>query len=221
MSNYFVPASEATIHLLTRLERLENISVRALLLTALFTGMRSGELRALQWADIDTQRGLINMSKSIDDLNRATTPKTKSGVRIVQIDMRLAVFLAQYYREQRDYIEAARGRVADNGIVFPATTTGEHMNRGYPNRVIKTLIRDTDLPRDLHIHSLRHCFTSILINTGADAKVVQTALGHSRVATTLDIYAHVFAATLAKSMQGVSLALTDSGNIFGVEMTSG
>ena len=84
-------------------------------------------------------------------------------------------------------------------------------------KFIKTLIRDTDIPQDLHIHSLRHCFTSILINTGADAKKVQAALGHSSVTTTQDIYSHIFAETLARSMQSVSLALADGGSIFGIE----
>ena len=200
---------------LARLEKLENINVRALLLTALFTGMRSGELRALHWTDIDTVNGLITVSKSIDDTNNETTPKTASSVRIVQIDIRLAAFLAHYHIEQKAHIEAMRGRIADNGIVFPAITTGKYMNRNYPNKVIKSLIRDTDIPEDLHIHALRHSFTSILINTGADAKKVQAALGHSRVTTTQDIYTHIFAETLAMSMQGVSLALTDGDSIFG------
>ena len=206
---------------LTRLERLDNISVRALLLTALLTGMRSGELRALEWADIDTQRGLIDVNKNLDDLNRLTTPKTKASARFVQIDFRLAAFLEDYHNKLQSYIDAMRGRIEDNGITFPAISTGRYMNRHYPNRIIKTLIRGTDIPQDLHIHSLRHCFTSILINTGADARKVQAALGHSRVTTTLDIYSHVFAETLAKSMQGVSLALMDGGDIFGIETQEG
>jgi integrase len=202
---------------LARLERLDNISVRALLSTALFTGMRSGELRALQWTDVDTQRGLIEVNKNLDDMNRTTTPKTKASSRFVQIDFRFAGFLNHYHGEQQAYIVAMRGRVADNGIVFPAITTGKYMNRNYPNKVIKDLVHGTDIPQDLHIHSLRHCFTSILINTGADAKKVQAALGHSSVTTTQDIYSHIFAETLARSMQGVSLALVDGDNIFGVD----
>jgi integrase len=202
---------------LTRLERLGNISVRALLLTALFTGMRSGELRALQWTDIDTQRGLVDVNKSLDDIDNSTTPKTRASSRILQIDLRLAAFLDGYHGEQQAYIDAMRGRVSDNGIVFPAITTGEYMNRNYPNRVVKSLIRDTGISPKLHIHSLRHCFTSILINTGADVKKVQAALGHSRVTTTQDIYSHIFAETLARTMQGVSLALVEGDNIFGIK----
>ncbi|MCL2198761.1 MAG: site-specific integrase [Defluviitaleaceae bacterium] len=201
---------------LARLEKLENMSVRALLLTALFTGARSGELRALKWADVDTQQGLINISKSIDAKNRITTPKTKKSTRIIQIDFRLAAFLEHYYCEQQAYIDDMRGRIADNGIVFPAITTGDYMNRHYPNSVIKGLIRDTDIPQGLHIHSLRHSFTSIMINDGADAKLVQSALGHSRLQTTMDVYGTIFAETLAKSMQGVSFTLTNGGNIFGI-----
>jgi len=202
---------------LTKLAKLININVRALLLTALYTGMRSGELRALLWTDIDIQRRLIYVNKNLDDINRVTTPKTKSSDRIVQIGFPLAAFLEQYHLEQQANINAMSGRVADNGIVFPAISTGDYMNRAYPNKVIKSLIRGTDIPQGLHIHSLRHCFTSILINTGADAKKVQAALGHASITTTQDIYSHVFAETLAESMQGVSLALSDSGNIFGIE----
>jgi integrase len=202
---------------LTRLEKLENISVRALLVTALFTGMRSGELRALQWPDVDLQHGLINIYRNLDNQNRETTTKTKAGTRIIQIDIRLAAFLGQYRMEQQGYVAAMHGRIADNGIVFPAITTGKRMNCNYPNKVIKSLIRDTDIPADLHLHSLRHCFASILINNGADAKRVQAALGHSRVTTSMDIYSHIFAETLARSLQGVSLALTEGDNIFGAE----
>lgn len=81
--------------------------------------------------------------------------------------------------------------------------------------IIKDIIRDTNIPQELHIHSLRHSFTSILINNGADVKKVQAALGHSKVTTTHDVYSHLFAETLAKSLQGVSLALSDGDNIFG------
>jgi site-specific recombinase XerD len=204
---------------LTRLGKLENISVRAMLVTALFTGMRSGELRALQWGNVDTQRGLIHVIDNLDEKSRATTTKTKASNRYVQIDLRLSAFLDSYHDEQREYISSMRGRIADNGIVFPAITTGKHMSRVYPNKVIKTLIRDTDIPQNLHIHSLRHSFTSILINTGADAKKVQAAIGHKHVTTTLDIYSHIFAEVLARSMQSVSLTLADGeSNIFGIGM---
>jgi integrase len=55
-----------------------------------------------------------------------------------------------------------------------------------------------------------------MINDGADAKKVQAALGHSRLQTTMDVYGTIFAETLAKSMQGVSLTLTNGGDIFGI-----
>jgi len=199
---------------LAGLKKLNNISVRALLLTALFTGMRSGELRALQWNDVDIQSCLINVNKNLDGKNRITSPKTKSSFRYVQISLPLARFLEQYRDELQAYIVAMRGRIADNGIVFPSITTGEYMNCSYPNKVIKNLILGTDISQGLHMHSLRHCFTAILINAGADPKLVQTALGHSSITTTQDIYGHIFAETLAKKLQGVSLSLTPGDSIF-------
>ena len=55
-----------------------------------------------------------------------------------------------------------------------------------------------------------------MINDGADAKLVQSALGHTRLQTTMDVYGTIFAETLARTMQGVSFALTNGGNIFGI-----
>ncbi|MCL2146362.1 MAG: site-specific integrase [Synergistaceae bacterium] len=203
---------------LKRLAGLDNISVRALLLVALYTGMRSGELRALKWTDINIQSCLIRVSKTLDDMNNVTPPKSTSSIRYVQIDYRLAAFLSSYYRELQAYISSMNGLIKDNGLVFPAITTGGYMNKDYPGDVIKGLIIDTDIPQNLHLHSLRHCFASIQINTGADAKSVQAALGHARVTSVLDIYSHVFAETLARNAHGVSFALIGDGDsVFGNE----
>jgi integrase len=200
---------------LMRLGKNENISVRAALVTALYTGMRSGELRALLWSDIDLQRGFIHVKETVDNKQRNGKPKTKESRRIIKVENRLASFLAEYKVQLDEYISSARGFV-NNGIVFPAITTGRYMNSNVLNDTIKRLIAGTIIPQNLHCHSLRHSFASLTIDGGASVKDVQAALGHSRSVTTLDIYVHSFETAQARLMQGVSLALSDNDSIFGI-----
>ena len=143
-----------------------------------------------------------------------TTPKTKSSVRYAPIDSLLSNALEQYYNELQAYIKSMRWCVADTGIVFPAMTTGGYMGREYPNCIIKKLIRNTNLPQGLHMHSLRHGLASLAINDGADAKVVQAMLGHASVTITQNLYSHIFSETQAKSAQRITLSLTDGNSIF-------
>ncbi|MCL1886165.1 MAG: site-specific integrase, partial [Dehalococcoidia bacterium] len=212
--NHIVMNNEQTRLFLSMVTKLENISMRALLVTALFTGMRSGELRALHWADIDTRNGIIRVNKNLDDMGNITTTKTKSSSRYVPIAQQLAMALEQYHGELRAHIESMGGCVADKGIVFPSITTGDYMSRGIPNLAIKSLIRNTDLPQGLHLHSLRHGFASLAINDGADAKVVQGLLGHASVTITQDIYSHIFGETQAKYAQRITLSVTSGNSIF-------
>jgi len=201
---------------LSRLEKLNNHSIRALLLTALFTGLRCGELRALTWNDYDPLNGLIHINKTVDDKNTVTKPKTRASVRYVPINANHCAFLNDYRKGQAAFIASTNGRVTDNGLMFP-NTTGGYLANTRPNEIIKTLIAGTDISKNLSIHCLRHSFTSILINGGADVKTISSIIGHANTQTTLNIYSHVFAETAARHTQAVSLALTDGNNIFGVK----
>ncbi|GHU44836.1 hypothetical protein FACS1894111_12690 [Clostridia bacterium] len=192
---------------LSRLSTVEHIAVRALLVTELFTGARTGELRALTWQDINLDIGTIDISKSVDTKGRVTPPKTKSSVRIIRIDALLIGFLHQYREQQDAQIIDLGSRWIDNNIVFP-NLTGGYLNACLANRILKKLITGTDIDPNLHTHSLRHSFASILIDSGANVKTVQDALGHSSSGVTLDIYSHSFAEARARATQAVSLAIT-------------
>jgi integrase len=196
--------------LLSNLKNIEHISVRAILITELFTGARTGELRALTWNDINLDTGYIDICKSADQKGRVTPPKTKSSVRIIRIDAVLINFLRQYRQEQSKQITAAGSRWTDNNLVFP-NLTGGYLSSCLANRAIKDCIQGTDITPTLHAHSLRHSFASILIDSGANVKTVQDALGHSSSSITLDIYSHSFAEARAKATAAVSLAIT-AGN---------
>jgi len=90
-----------------RLGKVNNIGVRGLLLAALFTGARTGELRALTWNDINFEKGLIIINKSVDSKNRVTLPKTKSSNRIIKATSFLINFLFQHRRDVQYYATGA------------------------------------------------------------------------------------------------------------------
>jgi integrase len=199
---------------LANLSAIEHIGVRAILITELFTGARTGELRALTWSDVNLhlvdaagEYGLVNISKSVDDKNRTAPPKTKSSNRIIKIDDVLLLFLRQYRQAQAEQIAAAGSRWTDNNLVFPSLTGG-YMSANLPTKIVKRCIKDTDIDPKLHAHSMRHSFASILIDSGANVKTVQDALGHSSSRMTLDTYMHSFEEARAKATQAVSLAIT-------------
>ncbi|GHU47432.1 hypothetical protein FACS1894120_5450 [Clostridia bacterium] len=204
---------------LTNLSSIEHDGVKAILITELFTGARTGELRALLWTDVnlclsDTigEYGLISISKGVDEKNRIAPPKTKLSNRIIKIDGFLLSFLRQYKQRQSENAVSLGSRWIDNNLVFPSTT-GEYMSANLPTKIVKRCIKGTDINPKLHAHSLRHSFASILINSGANVKTVQDALGHASSRMTLDTYTHSFAEARAKATQAVSLSITGGENL--------
>jgi integrase len=192
---------------LKRLAEVENISIKAFLVTALLTGVRSGELRALKWSELNLEKGLLSVIHSVDKNGKLNPPKTKSSVRIIRLDAALTGILRAYKSEQNEYSRSIGDLWTENDLVFP-NTTGGYMTGGTPNQALKRLIRDTDIPPALHVHSLRHSFASIGIASGATAPTVAAALGHSSTQTTLEIYAHAFTEQQAEMVAAVSLAIT-------------
>ena len=87
---------------------------------------------------------------------------------------------------------------------------GEYMSKNYINLQFKRLLKKHDF-LDIHIHDLRHANASLLINMGIPTKVISEHLGHCDTRTTENIYAHVFAETLAQTSDAISQALAGAG----------
>jgi len=206
---------------LVNLSNVEHLGVKGLLITGLFIGARTGELRALTWNDVNLslsdalgEYGLVSISKSVDAKNRVGPPKTRSSNRIIKIDGVLLAFLQDYKQRQTEQVTAAGSLWTDNNLLFPSLTGG-YMSANLPTKIVKRCIRGTDIDPKLHAHSMRHSFASILIDSGANVKTVQDALGHASSRMTLDTYTHSFAEARAKATQAVSLAITGGGKILG------
>ena len=166
---------------------------RAIWATALYAGMRRGELLGLRWEDVDLQAGLIRVERAFDPrAGLFVAPKSRAGVRRVPIAAALREFLiAQRLRAGRT-----------NGLVFGASGT-EPFDSAAAARRAKAVWRNAGLV-PIGLHEARHTFASLMIAAGVNAKALATYMGHSSVTITYDRYGH-----LMPGNEGEAAALLD------------
>lgn len=187
------------------------------------TGLRVGEVTGLRWCDIDLKENLIDVNHTLVYYNHAengcyfniNTPKTKAGVRNVP----MLEFVKQAFIEERKYqiANGIRCNVKIDGytdFIF-VNRFGATQHQGTLNKALRRIIRDCNdevlekneknpvlLPR-FSCHSLRHTFTTRMCEAGVNIKVIQDALGHSDISTTLNIYADVTKELKKKEFEGL------------------
>jgi integrase len=168
---------------------------RPILLTAIFTGLRSSELRGLRWTDIDLKKSELHVRQRVDQYGNFGAPKSESGERVIPLPPIVANTL-------REWKLACPKSTYD--LVFPTGkgTPGNHanlVNRGLgPVQIAAGVIDAAGKAKYSGLHALRHFYASWCINSTADgglglsAKAAQGRLGHSTIAMTLDVYGHLF-----------------------------
>ena len=187
------------------------------------TGLRVDEVTGLRWCDIDLKENLIDVNHTLVYYNHAengcyfniNTPKTKAGVRNVP----MLEFVKQAFIEERKYQMAngIRCNVKIDGytdFIF-VNRFGAAQHQGTLNKALRRIIRDCNdevlerneenpvlLPR-FSCHSLRHTFTTRMCEAGVNIKVIQDALGHADISTTLNIYADVTKELKKKEFEGM------------------
>ena len=144
----------------------------------LLTGLRRGELLALQWTDIAD--GWISITRSLSPYMEVTRPKSNAGCRR---------FLLPKAAQQ--VLDAQKQQLVMEDIqsdyVFP-NLNGTAMNpRNYSQRIMR-IAKDAGL--DFSVHELRHTFVSTL-GPNINLHALQTILGHSKATHTMDIYGHL------------------------------
>ena len=152
-------------------------------LLCLYTGLRIGELLALEWADIDMNKGEICICKTCyygKDENGVygrmiDIPKTQSSVRTIPIP-----------RQLMPYLREAKKKSHSTHIV----SNGENLIsiRSY-QRSFSALLKKLNIPHR-GFHSLRHTFATRALECGMDVKTLSEILGHKNPTITLNRYAH-------------------------------
>jgi integrase len=184
---------------------------RPFLITAIFSGLRSSELRGLKWADVDLKRSELQVRQRADRYNVIGKVKSKAGSRTIPIGPIVVSALREWRlacpHSKLDLVfPTSRGAIIRHEnvirqIFLPAqlaagVTVLEIGASGKPmsdeNGEAKRRAKYSGL------HSLRHFYASWLINRRADgglelpAKVVQERLGHASIVITMDVYGHLF-----------------------------
>jgi len=155
-------------------------------LLLLGTGMRRGELLALQWQDVDLKKGLVHIRRGLTYVRGQFVfqePKTEKSKRIIPLPNAVIEALLDH-----QYKTIAEGNFGPDKPVFCTQTGNYYLPRNF-NRAFYRICQKAGI--DKNLHALRHTFATRLLEQGENLKVVQEILGHAKISTTADIYSHV------------------------------
>ena len=163
----------------------ENLFDYVLYKTLLASGCRIGEALALEWSDIDLKKGIISVSKTLNRYQETNTPKSKAGLREIDID-KATVSLLKQYKKRQQVQSWQLGR--SEGIVFTPFTT-KYAYACLLRKRLQGHFKSAGVP-DISFHGFRHTHATIMLYAGIEAKDLQYRLGHSNISMTLNTYVH-------------------------------
>jgi integrase len=162
------------------------------IVVAVSCGLRSGEILALRWEDVELERGVLRVRHTLERLGkgwRLLEPKSKQSRRTIRLPEPVIPILRAHRVRQLERRLAAGARWKEHDFVF-TTRTGQPLEGVRLNRDTKNLFRRAGLP-PVHFHALRHSCATFLLVQGVAPRVVMDILGHSDIRLTLNTYSHV------------------------------
>ncbi len=164
----------------------KEVPEQAGILIAINSGIRIGELCALQWKDVDLDTGIIHINKTMQRISTYSgqkketevyimKPKTSSSVRDIPLPSNLVKFLKCKKGKPEEYV------VPGKRVEYCEPRTLQYRFERFLNDNGFTIF---------HFHALRHCFASRCVELGFDAKSLCEIMGHSDIHITLQLYVH-------------------------------
>ena len=168
-------------------------------LLCLYTGLRIGELLALEWTDVDFEKGLLSVNKSCRDNKSGKgekrivdTPKTNTSRRVIPLPKQMIPLLKKHKKK-----DDSAWIVSDKGQ--PVSI------RSY-QRSFELLLKKVGVEHK-GFHALRHTFATRAIECGMDVKTLSEILGHKNPTITLDLYVHSLMEHKKEMMNRIGKAL--------------
>ncbi len=162
---------------------LHNLNPTSLcVLLSLYTGLRVGEVCGLMWRDIDFDKSILTVRRTVQRIQNGThstsliadTPKSRTSQRSIPVPAFIMKLLWESRSNDNCYILSG-----SDHIIEPRTL----------QRRFKSILKKVDLP-SVNYHSLRHAFATNCLQAGFDVKTLSEILGHASVETTLNRYVH-------------------------------
>ncbi|HST69941.1 MAG TPA: tyrosine-type recombinase/integrase [Solirubrobacterales bacterium] len=161
---------------------------RGIWATALYAGLRYGELRGLRWSAVDFAQGVIRVTESWDAKEGSIDPKTRTSRRTVPMPgvLRDALMDQRLGADDPSSDDLVFG---NEGRPFQAAVIYRRADRAWSNAGLGRL----------RLHQARHTYASFMIAAGVNAKALSAFMGHSSIKVTFDLYGHLMPGTEAEA----------------------
>jgi integrase len=191
------------------LPTLEGRAMYVPVVTALFTGLRRGELLALRWANVDLDAKVIRVREALEETEsaiRVKPPKTRKGLRDVTLpDLVVDTLRKHRQRQLEQRLALGLGKPQDDALVFPRPDGSLQSPKDFSTAW--GVVAERIGLGAVTFHALRHTRASQLIDAGVDIVTISRRLGHASPNVTLGIYAHLFRKSDDKAAQAINAAL--------------
>jgi integrase len=162
---------------------------------ALATGVRPEEYLGLQWQDVDLERGIVTIRRTLVWRKGGEwyfgEPKTVRSRRNIPLPASVRTALTEHRRRQGAERLKAGPAYQNNDLVFAMSDGRPVLLRTLDRLHFKPTLKRAGLSQTIRLYDLRHTCATLLLSAGEHPKVVSERLGHASITLTLDVYSHV------------------------------
>ncbi len=179
-----------------------------ILTLAAMTGLRKRELFGLEWSAVNLREGVLSVRRTVQEVRKkglsVKEPKTSHGRRAINLG-----------KQAIQALESRLKKALDEGfdpesvpLVFPSTNGKFYWGSNFDRNVWHPIREAAGIPESFTFHDLRHTQASLLLYSGADMKVIQARLGHSKYETTANLYTHLLQGAQAEATSKLDEMMT-------------
>ena len=156
-----------------------NFTAKYMILLAIATGARLGEIQALTWKDINFNFHTIDINKSWNETTKKFQPtKNESSKRIIRVNQNTLDYLQDLKQNNHDMV------FINQYNTIPTSSA--------VNKTLRTCLKELEIDKpSFHFHSLRHTHVAYLLSENIDLYIISKRLGHSDISTTSRVYSYL------------------------------